>query len=345
LQLLGLPWISPVETSVQSQGTFRETWESRWEPEYSIAIVEASVWGTTVESAATARVRKIIKDGSLVELTEAVGRCLFADLSSALDELLATLADKAALDADVVHLMDALPALARAQRYGDVRQTDTRALRKVSEVLVVRICAGLRQALTNLDAENAATMRRRIDAVNTAVGLVAAESSRDKAEWAASAPPDLRFRWLETLATMVDRTDVHGLLSGRIVRLLLDAGQLSDVPVRMQRALSAGVPASDKAAWVDGFFADGALLLIHDAELRGLLDEWVCQLDEGQFVDMLPLLRRTFGTFAAAERQAIAERIVVGTENVDRQRTEEIDVDLAAPAFATVDLILGRHHD
>ena len=345
LQLLGLRWISPVETSVQSQGTFRETWESRWEPEYSIAIVEASVWGTTVESAATARVRKIIQDGSLVELTEAVERCLFADLSRALDELLATLADKAALDADVVHLMDALPALARAQRYGDVRQTDTRALRKVSEVLVVRICAGLRQALANLDADNAAAMRRRIDAVNTAIGLVAAESSRDPAESAGSRPSDLRSRWLETLATMIDRTDVHGLLSGRIVRLLLDAEQLSDVPIRMQRALSAGVPASDKAAWVDGFFADGALLLIHDAELRGLLDEWVCQLDDGQFVDMLPLLRRTFGTFAAAERQAIAERIAVGAESVDRRYTEEIDLELAAPALATVDLILGRLHD
>jgi hypothetical protein len=344
LQLLGLRWISPMETSVQSQGTFRETWESRWEPEYSIAIVEASVWGTTVESAATARVRKIIKEGSLVELTEAVERCLFADLSRALDELLATLADKAALDADVVHLMDALPALARAQRYGDVRQTDTRALRKVSEVLVVRICAGLRQALTNLDAESAAIMRRRIDAVNTAIGLVAAQSSRDATE-SASSPPDLRSRWLKTLATMIDRTDVHGLLSGRIVRLLLDAEQLSDVPVRMHRALSAGVPAADKAAWVDGFFADGALLLIHDAELRGLLDEWVCQLDDRQFVDMLPLLRRTFGTFAAAERQAIAERITIGAENVDRQRIDEIDLELAAPALATVDLILGRHHD
>ena len=83
-------------------------------------------------------------------------------------------------------------------------------------------------------------------------------------------------------------------------------------PVRLQRALSAGVPAADKAAWVDGFFSDGALLLIHDAELRGLLDDWVCQLDDAQFVDMLPLLRRTFGTFAATERQAIAERIARG---------------------------------
>jgi hypothetical protein len=105
------------------------------------------------------------------------------------------------------------------------------------------------------------------------------------------------------------------------------------------------VPAADKAGWVDGFFADGALLLIHDAELRSLLDDWVCQLDEAHFVDLLPLLRRTFGTFAAAERQTIAARIAVGADNLDRQRPEEVDLELAAPALATVDLILGRHHD
>ncbi len=344
LQLLGLRWIVPAESSVQSQGTFRETWESRWEPEYSVAIVEASVWGTTVESAATARVERINDEGSLVELTQAVERCLLADLPQALNRLLATLADRAALDADVVHLMDALPALARAQRYGDVRQTDTRALRKVSEAMVVRICAGLRQAVASLDGTNAATMRRRIDNVSTAIGLLN-ESVTDTEDSVPARQPELRARWLETLGTMIDRTDVHGLLLGRIVRLLLDAEQLSDVPVRLQRALSAGVPAADKAGWVDGFFADGALLLIHDAELRSLLDDWVCQLDEAQFVDLLPLLRRTFGTFAAAERQTIAARIAVGADNLDRQRPEEVDLELAAPALATVDLILGRHHD
>jgi hypothetical protein len=344
LQLLGLRWIVPAESAVQSQGTFRETWESRWEPEYSVAIVEASVWGTTVESAATARVKKIIDEGSLVELTQAVERCLLADLPRALNGLLATLADKTALDADVVHLMDALPALARAERYGNVRQTDTRALRKVSEVMVVRICAGLRQAVASLDGTNAATMRRRIDNVNTAIGLLS-EPVNDTDDSAPARQPDLRASWLGTLATMIDRTDVHGLLLGRIVRLLFDAERLSDAPVRLQRALSAGVPAADKAAWVDGFFADGALLLIHDAELRGLLDDWVCRLDPAQFVDMLPLLRRTFGTFAAAERQTIAERIAVGAEDLDGRRPEEVDLELAAAALATVDLILGRRHD
>lgn len=339
LRLLGLGWIVPAESGVASQGTFRETWESKWEPEYSVAIVEASIWGTTVESAATARVQKIIDEGSLVELTQAVERCLLAELPRALDGLLATLSDKAALDADVVHLMDALPALARAQRYGDVRQTDTRALGKVSEVLVVRICAGLPKAVASLDATNAATMRRRIDDVNAAIGILT-ESAKRSADTMHS---ELRSRWVDTLATMIDRTDVHGLLLGRIVRLLLDADRLTDVPVRLERALSAGVPAADKAAWVDGFFTDGALLLIHDAELRRLLDEWVSQLAEVQFVDMLPLLRRTFGTFAAAERRAIAERIALGT-NRDRQAPEEVDLGLAAPALVTVDLILDGPH-
>jgi hypothetical protein len=285
-------------------------------------------------------VQKIIDEGSLVELTQAVERCLLAELPLALDGLLATLTDKAALDADVVHLMDALPALARAQRYGDVRQTDTRALGKVSEVLVVRICAGLPKAVASLDATNAAAMRRRIDDVNAAIGLLV-ESAKRSAD---TMHTELRSRWLDTLATMIDRTDVHGLLLGRIVRLLLDANRLTDVPVRLERALSAGVPAGDKAAWVDGFFTDGALLLIHDAELRRLLDEWVSQLEEVQFVDMLPLLRRTFGTFASAERRAIAERIALGAKSRDRQLPEEADLGLAAPALATVDLILDGPH-
>jgi hypothetical protein len=343
LRLLGLGWIVPAESGVQSQGTFRESWESRWEPEYSVAIVEASVWGTTVESAATARVQKIIDEGSLVELTQAVERCLLAGLPLVLDGLLAALTDKAALDADVVHLMEALPALARAQRYGDVRQTDTRALGKVSEVLVVRICAGLPKAVASLDETNAVTMRRRVDDVNAAIGLLA-QSAKHGLDSVHATHPEARSRWLDTLATLIDRTDVHGLLLGRIVRLLLDADRLTDVPVRLARALSAGVPAAEKAAWVDGFFTDGALLLIHDAELRHLLDEWVSQLEEAQFVDMLPLLRRTFGTFAPAERRAIAERIAPGAKSLDRQPPREFDMELAAEALATVDLILGGRH-
>ena len=106
-------------------------------------MIEAAVWGTTVLTAATAKLAETTESGSLVELTAAVERALLAELPDGLDRLLTTLAQRAALDADVVHLMEALPALARAHRYGDVRGTDTSALASVATTLVVRICAGL----------------------------------------------------------------------------------------------------------------------------------------------------------------------------------------------------------
>ncbi|GAA1435456.1 DUF5682 family protein [Microlunatus lacustris] len=340
LRLLGIDWITPAESGVQSQGTFRETWSATWRPALAVALVRAAVWGTTVQSAATARVADRLEGGSLVELTRTVEHCLLAGLPDALQQLLAALAERAALDADVVHLMEALPPLARAQRYGDVRQTGTRALRQVSEVLVLRICAGLPQAVGGLDDDSAATLRGLVDQVGAAVGLLAeAAVPADDAEVLAGA--GLRDRWLSALAAVVDRRDVHGLLVGRMVRLLVDAERLDDVPARVERALSHGVDAAAKAAWVEGFFADGALLLIHDAQLRALLDGWVTSLDEREFTDLLPLVRRTFGTFSPAERRSLAGRLVARADDAPAADHVDLDEDLARGALATVDLILG----
>ena len=332
LQVLDLDWVTPAESGVQGRGTFRETWQSQWRPELSVALVVASVWGTTVEAAATAKVDQVAENGTLAELTAMVERCLLADLPAALQRVLDALAAKAAVDADVAHLMAALPALARAHRYGDVRGTDTSALDRVGAALVLRICAGLPQAVTGLDDEGATALRRAIDEVHSAIGLLSSDTASR-----------LRTRWLETLATLVDRPDVNGELVGRFVRILFDAEVLNDVAVRVHRALSHGVPASAKAAWVDGFFADGALLLIHDAALRSLLGSWVDSLEEREFVDVLPLVRRTFGTFTPSERRAIAGRVGSGgsEEEPEADDQEQFDLELAGPALAAVDLILG----
>jgi hypothetical protein len=349
LRVLDLDWVRPAESDIASQGTFREVWASRWQPEYAVQLVEASVWGTTVEAAATARIDQIRRDGALPELTRTVGRCLLAALPAALDALLVTVAERAARDTDVVHLMEALPPLARAQRYGDVRQTDTAALARVIETLVVRTCAGLSRAVSGLDAENAVAMRGRIDELNGALGLL--EMRHEPFDKLRRAPVEepatgsshlgLRQRWLATLAQLADRSDLHGLLQGRIVRLLTDAEVLDDAARRLQRALSAGADAATKAAWVEGFFADGALLLIHDPGLRDLLDAWVGDLTEAEFTDLLPLIRRTFGTFSAAERRTIAGRL--STDDPVAAAGEDLDPGRSARALATLDLILGSH--
>lgn len=301
LRVLGVDWGVPAESEVRGTGTFRETWTLAWQPEYALAVIEASRWGTTLRTAAEARILDHVAraDVTLAELATALDTALLADLGAATDGLVARLDQVAALDHDVTHLLGALPGLLRTLRYGDVRGTDISALGRVADGLLVRICAGLPGAVTGLDTEAAEQLRNRIDAVNGALRTRGG---------------DVR-RWQATLRTIADRDDVHGALAGRAVRLLADAGEIGDAEsaLRLGAALSVGRTAPAKAAWIDGFLGGRGLLLVHDRELLHLVDDWVRGLSEEQFVETLPLLRRTFGAFEPAERRAVAQAVRGGT--------------------------------
>jgi hypothetical protein len=340
LRLLEIRWGVPADSRVRSTGTFRETWTLRWQPELSVAVIEASTWGTTVAGAARAVVERRAKQASLADLTGLVETCLLASLPEALPPLLADLDARAALDQDVAHLMAALPALVRSLRYGDVRGTDTTALTGVVDAMAARVCAGLPAAAGGLGDDAARTLLQGIDTVHAAVAL------RDDA--------GVRDRWLATLAELVDRADVHGRILGRAVRLLRDADRLpqDDVARRLSRALSAGADAAATAAWVDGFLAGGGLLLVHDTELLDLLDAWVAGLGPEDFLRVLPLVRRTFGDFAAGERRGIGEAVrrpvrgggppaAGGAGHTEGAADAAVDEERAVPAMRAVAALLG----
>ncbi|WP_420000483.1 DUF5682 family protein [Streptomyces boninensis] len=181
LRLLDIPWGEPA-ASRGATGTFRETWRLRWEPELAVRVAEAAVWGTTVHAAATAKAESTaVSTTALADLTALAERCLLAGLDEALPVVMQALADRAALDADVGHLAQALPALARAVRYGDVRGTEGAALAEVAVGLAERIFVGLPGACAGLDADGAAELRGHVDGVHRAVGLLdpAAEAAED----------------------------------------------------------------------------------------------------------------------------------------------------------------------
>lgn len=343
LRLLDVDWGTSAEGAVpRGKGTFRETWRLCWQPELAVSLVEASGYGTTVDAAATRRVVELAERAeTLAEVTTLAERCLLADLPAAMAAVLRALDARVALDADVAHLMAALPALARTLRYGDVRSTDTAALRTVAEGLVVRICVGLAPALAALDDSAADAMRQHVDAVHAAVALL-----DDGARRGADGP---RERWLAALDRLADRADLHGLLAGRITRLLLDAGRLDvgEVRRRLGLVLTVGVPPARGAAWVEGFLAGGGLLLVHDERLLTLVDAWLAGIPAETFVEVLPLLRRTFSGFAAPERRAIGER----TRRLDAAsaprpggagEADDLDLDRAALVLPTLGLLLGR---
>jgi hypothetical protein len=334
LALLGVDWGKQQQGRTRNIGTFRETWQLTWRPELDLALIEASMWGSTVMAAAAQRARSLASGATaLEELTALVERCLLADLSDALPTVLAAVRDRAALDTDVTHLMAALPALVRAARYGDVRGTDPARLGEVAVEMITRICAGLPGTMASLDETAERAVRDRIDAVHSATSLLADPASRD--------------RWLGTLARLVLVGRCPPLIAGRLTRLLLDAGRITaaQAGTRMSRELSAAAAAAAAAAWAEGFLAGSGLLLVHDEKLLSLADGWLAELTEDAFAVVLPALRRTFGGFAPPERRAIGEKAarLDGSGRppaVPADADDELDEDRAAIAVRAVAAIL-----
>ncbi|PRX96298.1 DUF5682 family protein [Allonocardiopsis opalescens] len=348
LLLLGVRWGAPRRGDRRRRGTFAETWSLAWQPEFDVALVEAGRWGTTVASAAAARVRELAAEAALPALTRLTEECLRAGLDGALGEVVAAVSRRAAVDTDITHLMAALPPLARAQRYGGVRRHDASSLRAVTDELLTRVCVGLGPALAaaapagssarrpasggGATAKEAARTVELVDGVHAATGLLGEAD---------------RSRWLDTLAECAARSGVEGLVAGRLHRLLHDACRLGgdELVVRFGHATAAAEPPARAAAWIEGFVggagAGGGLLLVHDTELLGLVDRWLSGLGADAFGEVLPLLRRAFGAFAPPERRAIGEqarRLGGGpagrTESVSGGHP--VDDERAAPAVATV---------
>ncbi|MFI7384582.1 DUF5682 family protein [Streptomyces sp. NPDC049813] len=301
LRLLGVAWGEPARSARGSTGTFRETWRLRWEPELAVRVAEAGIWGTTVLAAATAKAGSdAVAATALADVTVLAEHCLLAGLPDALPVVMRVLADRAALDADVGHLAQALPALVRALRYGDVRGTDTAALAGVATGLAQRVFVGLPPACVGLGADAAAEMRGHVDAVHAAVALL-----EDAA---------LRERWRAVLRTLAARDSVAGVVRGRCARVLLDEGALDDEGAArlMGLALSPGTPPGEAAAWIEGFVGGGSgggLLLVHDERLLGLVDAWLTGVPDAAFTDVLPLLRRTFSAYEVGVRRSLGELV------------------------------------
>jgi hypothetical protein len=328
LSAVGVGWGAVVEGR-GSSGTFRETWELRWDPDLSIRIVERASYGTTLEAAAAARlVERATQARGLAELVGIIDLALVAELPVAVDPAVGRLADLSATDPNVGHLLDAVPALASVLRYGDVRDTDSAGLNVVADGMIVRVLAGVRSAARSLDDAAAVAMAERLAAFQGALALLD--------------HPARGSAWPTVLESLAGPPG-HGLVQGRATRLLHDAGVWPPdrVQRRMSQALTGGTAPASGAAFVEGFLAGSGAVLVHDTDLLAVIDTWISSVTPEAFDSMLVLLRRTFGAFEAAERrQVMAVALGLGSEP-RLAVADDVDDRRARAALATVRAMLG----
>jgi hypothetical protein len=331
LRLLGVGWGEQVDAG-RSTGTFKEAWQLEWDPELAVSVVEASLWGNTVQSAAEAKVADEAREADDIgRLGALIEQCLLAELPDALRAVVAALADRTARQHDTRSLLETVEPLARTCRYGDVRGVEVGEVAHVLQTVVVRASVGLRAACSSLDDDAAAAMRTAVESAHRGVALLDL--------------PDLREPWERALASLAADESIHGAVAGRANRLLLDVGLLErdEAAARLSRRLSTGASAPAAAAWVDGFLTGEALLLVTDDTLLAIIDEWLTGASDEVFEDLLPLVRRTFSRYETAERRLVGQhlRALGSGRRVDAGADTSVDLVRAAPAVATVARLLG----
>lgn len=334
LLLLELPWGKLLEANTRRQGSFHENWELKWLPDFEIRLLEAVIWGNTVEEAAGRKARQTARESSdIAALTHLLGTALKADLPEVIPVLVQKIETISARAVDAFALADTVLPLTEALRYGSARHLPVEALTHLLGGIVPRVCLGLPGACLHLDEEHASGVLRRMQAVNRAMGILQNDEFQEL--------------WLRALKEVTAGQETSPLLGGFAARLLFDKQVHSEMEtaLQFQFRLSARQTVREAAYWLDGFLQGSALLLLHQPALWALIDNWVADLEEDRFTEVLPLMRRTFSRFEGPEREQMLARAgrKMDMEHLAGARKEQADEQGYREAVLPVlKMLLGR---
>lgn len=285
----------------RSKGTFKEEWLLNWQPEYSIHLLEKTAWGNTIEAAANKYVEHLSQqNNSLADLAQLAQNALPAELHEGIRALLKRLDELAASTSDLLALLNTFVPLAQLSRYGNVRKVDMDTLWLIVESVFYRMTAALPYSVQQLTEEPANELSEKIRKAHHSVLLLDND--------------ELKENWWNTLERILTSQQTAPLIHGTCCKLLYDQKVLSPEATALQlsRAFSVVAAPEYAAFWLEGFLHEGATLLLYDETLWHLLYEWLQQLSDADFLALLPLLRRTFALFSAAEKRKIAQKVARG---------------------------------
>lgn len=330
LQLLEIHWGKRYE--VAGKGTFKEQWRLQWDPAFSIDIIEKGSWGNTVAEATTRFVTDSANATStLQQVCKMLESAIPAELPAVVEVLIHRINNLAAASGDVLQLMEVIPSLVSISRYGNVRKTDAALVNDITESMIGRICISLPAACTAVADDAALPLLDLFFAMNDAISLLQ--------------QGELTAAWQETLLAISRNSHSAPMIAGYATRLLFDGKVITGESLVKAFSVSMSVanPPAMAAAWLEGFLRGSGTLLLLDEELWNMVHNWVSQLENDIFIQVLPLLRRTFSNFTAPERKKLGDKVKHGGNgtSIKAATTGGIDNDRGARGIPVVMQLLG----
>ena len=313
------------------KGTFKEEWRLLWYPELTIKLLEKAPWGNTIETACIHYLKHVASNcRQLNEITHLVKRALPANLHAGIDEVMKRMDELASGTSDTVMLMDAFTPLVQVSRYGNVRKTDQETVNIILRSIFYRLTVGLPASCTGIDEEQSAKMADKISVVNKSVLFLDDD--------------ELKQVWFETLFKVTHIKQVVPMVHGSCCKILYDIKFVDNesTAIEFSKALSHGNEPSYSAAWLEGFLKDAATILILDDDIWNITNNWIASIDAETFVQVVPLLRRTFAVYNAVEKSKIAQKVKYQYTSTPKSVTSSvIDTERAKRVLPVLEKLFG----
>lgn len=295
LVVLGIDF-AKIKKSNQDNATWAENWILQWTPEAEIQIVESVLKGDTIVDAVAfvlgEKLSEATKISDIAEVIEAAFNCGLPKIVEGAKRSLDEMANGALSMNDIA---DTVSKLSNMISFGDIRKLD----RKPLEPIVKRLCIRASLMLVGESACDdiaAATLAEDIQKIHSVFMM---QDFLDESFW------------FDKLIELSNRDDLNTKISGLATAILLDAGKIDELTLRMEvsRRLSMGMPAELGANWFAGLSMRNHYALIGRLTLWESLSEYLDTLDEEEFRRSVVFLRRAFVEYSAKEKDMIAENL------------------------------------
>ncbi|MBN2610043.1 MAG: hypothetical protein JXB00_00655, partial [Bacteroidales bacterium] len=154
--------------------------------------------------------------------------------------------------------------------------------------------------------------------------------------------------WQESLLNIQKSSKTNPLISGYITRLLTDKKIIgyAEAEIQLSFYMSVNNSPSDAAYWFEGFLKSSGTILLLDDQLWNLMNNWIESVADDNFIELLPVLRRTFSVFTQAERRKIGEKAKGASGFTRREVTnDDFDFDRAKKVIPVMHIMLGLKKD
>lgn len=275
----------------------REIWKYKWSTRIPAALIDVSVHGATIEEAAASLVREQLKKEMNARSAASLLTQVFEmGLTGQLETVYGRVHELILREGDFYAIADAVKSLTMMEELESLYRSGLEfgALLDTG----VQKMIGLLPSMTQIKDEK---LEESMDALKL-LNRIAGRKSTDLG--------NKREGYYETLDKMQEDARIHPGLNGCICGILYGSGRKSAKEVEKTcRGYLTGTKEQlmQTAAFFRGLFGTAKDLIFIGSGMTGMLDHFFGQVDEEEFMELLPQLRMAFTYFTPAETDKIAQ--------------------------------------